>query len=229
MSGTHLLTQWSRTQHVISLSSGEAELHAVCTCASEGLALRNISAEMGLDAELELLTDSSAAKGIVMRNGAGRVKHLDIKSLWIQEREARGDLRVKKVPRLANWSDLLTHHWSEQEGRRHLDGMAVHRRSRPRPETHGPPPRGGVQICTPWNECDSIQLIEVEGRQGERRASVRPPAGMIKGERLRQRPTPLRLDVGTVDAPASHPYRARVYCKSLLHLAQGAFGLRDCW
>ena len=143
MSGTHLLTQWSRTQHVISLSSGEAELHAICTCASEGLALKNISVEMGLDAELELLTDSSAAKGIVMRNGAGRVKHLDIKSLWIQEREAQGDLRVKKVPRLANWSDLLTHHWSEQEGQRHLDGMAVHRRSRPRSDNPGPPPREG--------------------------------------------------------------------------------------
>ena len=223
MSGTHLLTQWSRTQHVISLSSGEAELHAVCTCASEGLALRNISAEMGLDAELELLTDSSAAKGIVMRNGAGRVKHLDIKSLWIQEREARGDLRVKKVPRLANWSDLLTHHWSEQEGRRHLDGMAVHRRSRPRPETHGPPPRGGVQICTPWHECDRIQLMEVEvpvprvcyasGTEGRlpRRASV---GGLTAG--------------GTI-VQASTSCTARDDCKSLWHLAQGAFGLRDCW
>ena len=214
MSGTHLLTQWSRTQHVISLSSGEAELHAICTCASEGLALRNISVEMGLEAELELLTDSSAAKGIVMRNGAGRVKHLDIKSLWIQEREARGDLRVKKVPRLANWSDLLTHHWSEQEGRRHLDGMAVHRRSRPRPETHGPPPRGGVQICTPWNECDGIQLMKVEGWQGER---------------LRQRPTPCQANSRDSRCASTHPYKARDDCKSLLHLAQGAFGLRDCW
>ena len=131
MAGRHLLSQWSRTQHVISLSSGEAELHAICTCASEGLALRNISVEMGLENNLELLTDSSAAKGIVMRNGAGRVKHLDIKSLWIQEREARGDLSVHKIPRLENWSDLLTHHWTEQEGLRHLEGMSIERRSRP--------------------------------------------------------------------------------------------------
>ena len=104
MAGMHLLTQWSRTQHVISLSSAEAELHALCTCATEGLALRNICVEMGLEVYFELLTDSSAAKGIVMRQGAGKVKHLDIKSLWIQERESVGDLKVLKVPRLENWS-----------------------------------------------------------------------------------------------------------------------------
>ena len=68
--------------------------------------------EMGVACDLELLTDSSAAKGIVMRQGAGRVKHLDIKTLWIQEREDRGDLVVKKILRLLNWSDLLTHHWT---------------------------------------------------------------------------------------------------------------------
>ena len=78
--------------------------------------MRNVCVEMRLEAEFELLTDSSAAKGIVMRQGAGRVKHLDIKSLWIQERESLGDLKVLKVPRLENWSDLLTHHWTEPEG-----------------------------------------------------------------------------------------------------------------
>ena len=102
MSGAHMLTQWSRTQHVISLSSAEAELHALCTCATEGLALKNICVEMGLEMYFELLTDSSAAKGIVMRQGAGKVKHLDIKSLWIQERESLGGLKVLKVPRLEN-------------------------------------------------------------------------------------------------------------------------------
>ena len=131
MSGAHMLTQWSRTQHVISLSSAEAELHALCSCATEGLALKNICVEIGLEMRFVLLTDSSAAKGIVMRQGAGKVKHLDIKSLWIQERENIGDLKVLKVPRLENWSDLLTHHWTEPEGLRHLTGMSIVRRSRP--------------------------------------------------------------------------------------------------
>ena len=122
------MTHWSRTQQVISLSSAEAELHALCECASEGLCIANMSKELLMDMKLRLLTDSSAARGIVQRQGAGKVKHLDVKSLWIQAREATGDLVVLKIPRLQNWSDLMTHHWSEIEGERHLSGMGVERR-----------------------------------------------------------------------------------------------------
>ena len=81
---------------------------------------------MGLP--LRVLTDSSAARGIVQRQGVGKVKHLDIKSLWLQEREAVGDISCVKVPRLLNWSDLMTHNWSEAEGDKHMDGMCVDRR-----------------------------------------------------------------------------------------------------
>ena len=126
--GDHLVVHWARTQQVISLSSAEAELHALCKCASEGLAARNMSREFDHILPLCLYTDSSAARGIVQRQGAGKVKHLDVKTLWIQERESEGDLSCNKIPRLQNVSDLLTHHWSEAEGELHLTGMSVRRR-----------------------------------------------------------------------------------------------------
>ena len=118
----------SPTQQVISLSLAEAELHALCKCASEGLCVSNVSKELLMDLNLTLLTDSSAARGIVQRQSAGKVKDLDVKSLWIQERESTGDLSVLKILRLQNWSDLMTHHWTEVEGERHLSGMGVERR-----------------------------------------------------------------------------------------------------
>ena len=129
MCGGHLLGHWSRTQQVVSLSSAEAELHALCKCASEGLAARNMTLEMNMGLPLRLLTDASAARGIVMRQGAGKVKHLDVKTLWIQERQSTGNLSVAKIPRAANWSDILTHHWHDSEGVQHLEGMNVLRRS----------------------------------------------------------------------------------------------------
>ena len=107
--------------------------------------MKNIYEEIGLEVDFELLTDSSAAKGMIMRQGAGRVTHLDIKSLWIQEKEGQGDLKVLKIPRLENVSDLLTHHWSDQEGQRHLNGMAIERRSRPGALDSEPPPRGVME------------------------------------------------------------------------------------
>ena len=83
---------------------------------------------MSISMELNLSTDSSAARGIVQRQGVGRVKHLDIKTLWLQEREDVGGFAIIKIPRIGNWSDLLTHHGSEIDGIRHLVGLSCLRR-----------------------------------------------------------------------------------------------------
>ena len=139
MRGDLLLLHYSRTQQVVSLSSAEAELHGLCKAASEGLAAANMSRELYMPLPLRLLTDSSAARGIVQRSGCGKVKHLDVKSLWLQEREAVGDLTTVKIPRLENMSDLLTHHFTEPEAELHLTRMSVVRRR----DVDEAPARGG--------------------------------------------------------------------------------------
>ena len=121
MRGWHLLAHWSRTQQ-------EAELHAICKGAAEGLAAANMAREFLEEVALAMHTDASAAKGVIQRQGAGRVKHLSIKQLWAQERESEGELGIRKIPRAINWADLLTHHWSETEAVCHLAGMCVVRR-----------------------------------------------------------------------------------------------------
>ena len=127
--GRHLLQSWSRTQQIVSLSSAEAELHALTKCAAEGMAAANMLKEFYMPVALKLTTDSSAEKGIIKRNGVGKVKHLEVKCLWIQEREERGDLSCIKIPRLQNSADLLTHHFTENEGRLHLTRMGLIMRS----------------------------------------------------------------------------------------------------
>ena len=113
--GVHTIGQWSRTQQVVACSSAEAELNGICKAAAEGLAARNLSAEFFLPVGLVIKTDASAAKGVVTRCGAGRIKHLEVRQLWVQERERVGDLSMKKIPRGDNYSDLLTHHTTEAE------------------------------------------------------------------------------------------------------------------
>ena len=127
--GQHLVMSWSRTQQVVSLSSAEAELHGLTKCASEGLAAANMSMELYSSLPLRILTDSSAARGIVLRSGVGKVKHLEVKSLWIQEREANGDLQWIKIPRQQNSANLLTHHYTEAEGKLHMGNMGLEVRS----------------------------------------------------------------------------------------------------
>ena len=58
---------------------------------------------------LVLCTDASACKGMLLRHGAGQVKHLSVKQLWAQECVKTFDIEVLKVPREKNPSDVLTH------------------------------------------------------------------------------------------------------------------------
>ena len=129
MRGLHLISHWSRTQQVVALSSAEAELNGICKAAAEGLCAVNLSKELLESLPVEIFTDASAARGVVQRQGAGRIKHLQVKQLWVQEKESSGDLIVTKIPRALNWADLLTHHWTENDGATMMAGMSVVRRS----------------------------------------------------------------------------------------------------
>ena len=132
MRGMHLLLHWSRQQQVIALSSCEAELNALCKAMQEGLAAKYLAEELSENVSLILKTDSSAAQGVIARQGSGKVKHLSVRQLWVQNAVADGLAKVQKVPRAVKWSDMLTHHWTEPEGARALAGMSTSRTSRPR-------------------------------------------------------------------------------------------------
>ena len=77
---------------------------------------------------LVVKTDASAARGVVERSGAGRVKHLSAKQLWAQCKVARGEMSVPNIPSAENFSDLPTHHWSAAEGAAFYPGLGVVRR-----------------------------------------------------------------------------------------------------
>ena len=53
-------------------------------------------------------TDSSAAKSFVNRRGLGRMRHLDIRDLWLQEEVEKGRLEVGKIRGDQNPADLMT-------------------------------------------------------------------------------------------------------------------------
>ena len=114
--GKHLLTHWSRTQTCVALSSGEAELNAMLKAACEGLSLQYLINEVGVETGLHLLGDSSASHGTLQRQGAGRIKHLQTRQLWLQEKVHEGSITIEKIPRERNWADLLTHAWSPASG-----------------------------------------------------------------------------------------------------------------
>ena len=57
---------------------------------------------------IQLGADSSAAKSFVNRRGLGKMRHLEIRDLWLQREVAEGRLEVSKIPGEKNPADLMT-------------------------------------------------------------------------------------------------------------------------
>ena len=106
--GSHLLKSWSSTQPVITLSSGEAELYGVVRGGAVGLGFISLLADLGVILVLRLWTDSTASQGICARQGLGKVRHLDVQELWVQQRIRNGDFALYKIDGEWNPGDLFT-------------------------------------------------------------------------------------------------------------------------
>ena len=131
--GSHSLLHWSRTQQLVALSSAEAELNASIKAGQEGLGLKHLCQELGDQQWLCVRGDSSANDGIIKRAGAGKIKHLSVRQLWLQEQSALGILWHEKIPRAENCSDALTHYFSRPEALIHFKKMGC---QRPADEKH---------------------------------------------------------------------------------------------
>ena len=108
MLGKHCLKSWSVNQGYIALSSGEAEYYGAVRGASQGIGLKAMLQDLGVTVGVKLHIDASAAIGIAMRRGMGKVRHLELNQLWLQDQVARGRISVAKVEGARNFSDSLT-------------------------------------------------------------------------------------------------------------------------
>ena len=81
MLGSHLIKSWSRTQDSVTLSSAEAELVALGKLAVETFGIRSMCREWLLTQEgkaSKLYADASAALSIAKRQGAGKLRHINV-------------------------------------------------------------------------------------------------------------------------------------------------------
>ena len=119
--GSHTLKTWSSTQATIALSSAEAELYALTKGAAQALGFITLMADMGVRVRATVHTDASAAIGIARRAGLGKLRHLNVRYLWLQHELQSPELTLHKVHGLSNPADLVTKHLSQHLARRHLE------------------------------------------------------------------------------------------------------------
>ena len=76
--------------------------------------------DFGIEVAIRINTDASAAKGMASRKGLGKVRHIAVNQLRIQDRIARGDLLIVKVNGKENLAYILTKHVNSEDIRVHL-------------------------------------------------------------------------------------------------------------
>ena len=109
--GGHCIKTWSCTQGAVALSSAEAEFYAMIEAVVRSKGLASLARELGfrnVSNVVWLGTDSSAAKSFVCRRGLGKMRHIEIRDLWLQKEVREGRLKVNKVLGIENPADLMT-------------------------------------------------------------------------------------------------------------------------
>ena len=83
---------------------------------------------MGLKLGLKILTDSSTAKGICARKGVGKLRHVEVCQMWVQQEVSAGRIQIVKVKGKNNPADILTKHIDNETLTRHINYSKLDRR-----------------------------------------------------------------------------------------------------
>ena len=121
-----MITSWSsKTQHVVTLSSTEAEYVAMSMAVQEGVFLFNQLLELGVNREPILVNvDNLGAKFLVENDQISpRTKHIDVRYHFIKELWRKGHLKVVHIQGEQNASDILTKNPDIKSFQRHAQNL----------------------------------------------------------------------------------------------------------
>ena len=101
---------WASTQNVVALSSGEAEFYAIVKGSSIGLGMRALLEDLGESVKVRVVTDATTGKSLAGRKGLGKVRHIEVSELWVQEAVKNEQIELVKIKGTFNPADLFTKH-----------------------------------------------------------------------------------------------------------------------
>ena len=121
--GAHTIKPASNLQTSVGLNVSEAEYYALVHGAAHGLGLRSYFADLGLDMDVIIQSDSNAARAFASRRGLGKQRHVMTCYLWLQERVRCKHLQIAKIHTDDNCSDILTKSVSQGTLEKHMKSM----------------------------------------------------------------------------------------------------------
>ena len=104
----HLTSDLVKGHSVVATSSGEAELKAAVSVMKDTILIKRALSFIGLNAKMEHRLDSSAARAMLERQDAGRVRHVEVSVLWAQQWTNDRGVAVRAEPTRTKCADLGT-------------------------------------------------------------------------------------------------------------------------
>ena len=127
--GSHVVKTWATTQAKIALSSGGAEYNTFVKGCSQALFMKALLADLGCDnLDIGCHTDSSVAIGIMNLTGLGKVRHVAVHLLWLQDHVREKRIKIRKFEKTKNPADILTKHVERAISDRYFHRLHLSRR-----------------------------------------------------------------------------------------------------
>ena len=113
----NVLYSSSRSQKALALSSAEAEIYAATGACCDGVLLYHcLCFVLGGDVTVKFTVnmDNSAGRAFLLRSGVGRIRHISVRVLWMQQKVKEQMIQPAKVGTRDNISDLGTKRLSRE-------------------------------------------------------------------------------------------------------------------
>ena len=120
-----LVLSYSRTQTTVATSSAEAELYATGSGVCEGMLCGAIMKELGEEPQVRVHSDSTAGISAQSRLGLGKMKHVEVRYLFVQGLLRRNRMTLNKVGTFDNISDIGTKPVDQKTLERHMAAMRL--------------------------------------------------------------------------------------------------------
>ena len=117
------------TQDRPALSTAESEWYGLVRCATFTIGFCNMAADFGRTPQPRLSGDATAASGIAHRRGAGKLRHVETKTLWLQRLVTEKRVILKRIPGADLAADLGTKHLDAKTMLKHLTTLGFSYRS----------------------------------------------------------------------------------------------------
>ena len=86
---------------------------------------QSVMRDLGSEVELHVHTDASASIGIIKRQGLGKLRHIQVRDLWLQQEVKEKKLSVHKVDTKVNPADLGTKSLTSEEIAKHVETLGM--------------------------------------------------------------------------------------------------------